>query len=111
MKIFRESSKNFSLKKTLVYITGNSVRHSATSATDADRTDDKLNGRINAFKDNIFKKDYYKLPLGFLVDLGLINSAQKSDTKFVFTLERNMNKLFKSKKKVTEIPDDPDALI
>ena len=47
----------------------------------------------------------------FLVDLGLINFSQKTDTKCVFTLERNMNKLFESNKKVTAIPDEPDALI
>ena len=47
----------------------------------------------------------------FLVDLGLINYSQKTDTKCVFTLERNMNKLFESNKKVTAIPDEPDALI
>ena len=46
-----------------------------------------------------------------MVDLGVINFAQKTDAKFVFTLERNMNQLFESKEKVTEIPDDPDALI
>ena len=47
----------------------------------------------------------------FLVDLGLINYSQKTDTKCVFTLERNMNKLFESNEKVTAIPDEPDALI
>ena len=29
----------------------------------------------------------------------------------MFTLERNMNKLFESKEKVITIPDEPDALI
>lgn len=49
--------------------------------------------------------------MGFLVDLGRINFAQKTDTKFILTLERKMNKLFESNKKVTAFPDEPDALI
>ena len=47
----------------------------------------------------------------FLVDLGLVNFAIKTDTKFLFTLQRNMNKLFETTKKVAVIPDEPDALI
>ena len=35
----------------------------------------------------------------------------KTDTKIILTLERNLNKLFESNKKVTAIPDNPDALI
>ena len=35
----------------------------------------------------------------------------KTDTKIIITLERNMNNLFESNKKVTAIPDNPDALI
>ena len=46
-----------------------------------------------------------------LVDLGLINFAMKTDTKFLFTLQRNMNKLFETTKKVAAIPVVPDALI
>ena len=46
-----------------------------------------------------------------LVDLGLINFAMKTDTKFLFTPPRNMNKLFETTKKAAAIPDEPDALI
>ena len=35
----------------------------------------------------------------------------KTDTKIILTLERNLNILFESNKKVTAIPDNPDALI
>ena len=34
----------------------------------------------------------------------------KTGTKIVLTLERNLNKLFESNKKVTAIPGNPDAL-
>ena len=46
-----------------------------------------------------------------MVDLGLVNFAKKADTKFLFTLQRNMNKLFETTKKAAAIPDEPDALI
>ena len=98
-------------KKKPIVLTGSKGRRSATSNTAADRIDVDLDARITAFKDHLFKKNYYRIPLGFLVDLGLINFAEKTDTKFLFTLERNMNKLFESKEKVTAIPDEPDALI
>ena len=51
-----------------------------------------------------------EMPL-VLVDLGLVNFAENTDTKFLFTLERNINRLFESNKKVTSIPTEPDALI
>ena len=35
----------------------------------------------------------------------------KADTRTIITLERNMNELFASNKKVTAIPESPDALI
>ena len=35
----------------------------------------------------------------------------KTDTKFLFNLQRNMNKLFETRVKADSIPDEPDALI
>ena len=46
-----------------------------------------------------------------LVDLGLINFSMKTDAKFLFTLQRNMNKPFETTKKAAAIPDEPDVLI
>ena len=46
-----------------------------------------------------------------LDDLGLINFAMKTDTKSLFTIQRNMNKLFETTKKAAAIPDELDALI
>ena len=46
-----------------------------------------------------------------LVELGLVNFAMKTDTNFLFTLQRNMNKLFETTYKAAAIPDEPDALI
>ena len=35
----------------------------------------------------------------------------ETDPKFLFTLQRNMNKLLETTKKAATIPDEPDALI
>ena len=62
-------------------------------------------------KDYIFEKSVYRNPLICAVDLGLVNSSAKTDTKVIITLERNVNRLFDSNKKVTAILDSPHALI
>lgn len=48
--------KTFLYNKNPVNLTGGTDRRSATATSQADRTDDHLNGRINAFKDYLFKK-------------------------------------------------------
>ena len=79
---------------------------------DADkRTDENIKDRIAQFHDLIFKKNYFRIPLGILVDLGLVNFSMKTDTKLLFTLERNMYKLFESTKRLTAVPSESDALI
>ena len=40
-----------------------------------------------------------------------MNFSMKTDTKIILTLERNMNELFESNKKLAAIPDNPNALI
>ena len=53
----------------------------------------------------------YRISLGLTVDLGLVNSAIRTDTEIIIMLEREMNKLFQSNKKLVAIPAQPDALI
>ena len=62
-------------------------------------------------KDYLFEKNVYRIPLTLVCHLGKVNFAMKTDTRIIITLERNMNKLFESNKKVASIPDNPDALI
>ena len=95
----------------VVYNQDDMDRRSYNSATDKDRTDPNLDYRLANLKDFIFKKNVYKIPLTLISDLGKCNFTVKTDAKFIITLERNMNKLFESNKKVTAIPSDPDALI
>ena len=35
----------------------------------------------------------------------------KTDTKFLFTLQGNMNKILESRKELAAIPDEPERLI
>lgn len=65
--------KTFLYNKNPVNLTGGTDRRSATATSQADQTDDLLNGRINAFKDYLFKKN--RIPSGFLVNLTLINAT------------------------------------
>ena len=46
-----------------------------------------------------------------MCDLGRINFAEKTDTRIILTLERNLNKLFETNKKAATIPENPDAFI
>ena len=78
---------------------------------DNKRSDLNLTYRIAQLKDYIFEKHVYRILLSLIVDLGLVNFSMKTDTKIILTLERNMNKLFESNKKLAVIPDNPDALI
>ena len=41
----------------------------------------------------------------------MVNFAIKTDTKILITLEREMNKLFETNKKLAAVPATPDALI
>ena len=116
MKYFPEKSVKKRLKTMLycnkpIYLTGNNTRRPNNDATDANRTDPNLTYRLKELKAHVFKQWVYKIPLLYLCDLGKVNFAVNTSTKIVLTLERNMNKLFESTKKLAAIPDNLDALI
>ena len=94
-----------------VYLDEGADRRPSNSDDVTKRTSVNLDYRLGELKDYIFQKNYYRFPLGVLVDLGLVNFATKTNTEFLFILQRNMNKLFETKRKATSIPDEPDALI
>ena len=103
--------KTFLYSKKTIYLDEDVGRISNNSADATTRTDDNLGYRIGEFKDYFFLKNYFHISLGFLVDSGLVNFVMKTGTKFLFMLERNMNRLFESNAKVDNISADPDALI
>ena len=95
-----------------VYLGDKDVDRRPNNDNDDDkRTDPKLTYRIKELKDDLFQKHVYRIPLGLIVNLGLVNFTIKTDTKILITLEREMNKLFQTNKKLAAIPALPDALI
>ena len=94
-----------------IYLDDDDDRRSHNSATDNGSTDPNLTYRIAELKDYIFQKHVYRIPLTVICDLGKCNFTMKTDNRIIITLERNLNKLFESNKKVTNIPTVPDALI
>ena len=114
MKHMPNKSLN-TIKKTLlynkeaVYLPQDRDRRVNNTDTDAYRTDKNLDSRITGFQDQLGKKNFYRIPLKFFTDLDLVNFTHNTDTKFILTLESNLNKLFKQNKKQTTIPRNPNA--
>ena len=99
-----------SLKYILTDSTIDSRENSETDIND--RSDSNLDDRITKFHTLIGTNNIYRIPLRYLVDLGLVNFVIKFDTKFSFNLKTNYTKLFESRKKVTTIPTtQPNAKI
>ena len=88
--------------RKLIKLSGNNDRR-PNNDNDADnRTDDSLTDRLDKFSDLISKETIYKIPLRFLVDIGLVNFPIAFDTRFISTLLQDLNKLFESNAKVTQ---------
>ena len=88
--------------RKLIKLSGNNDRR-PNNDNDADnRTDDNLTDRLDKFSDLISKETIYKIPLRFLVDIGLVNFPIAFDTRFISTLLQDLNKLFESNAKVTQ---------
>ena len=94
-----------------VYLAAYTDRRPHNDTDDNKRANPNLTYCLAQLKDYIFDRHVYGIPLTLVCDLGKCNFAMKNDTKIIITLERNMNKLLESNKKVTTIPTDPDALI
>ena len=94
-----------------VYLDGDTDRRPNNNDTAAYRTDENLTYRIAQLKSSLFKKNVYRILLSALCDLGRANFAEKTDTRIILTLEKNLNKLFETNKKAATIPENPDAFI
>ena len=70
------ATKKFLYSRKSVYLEDGKDRRDHTNAMAGKRTDLNLTDRIADFKDYILKKNFYRIPLGFLVDLGLIIFSQ-----------------------------------
>ena len=67
--------------------------HRRPNNTDNSSTDDNLDDRIDKFHDLLGKKKIYRIPLRFLIDLGLVNFPISFDTRYILTLERDFKQV------------------
>ena len=98
MKYFPEKSVKKLLKTILyskkpVYLAENTNRTPDNDTDDDKQSYPNLTYRLAQLKNYLFQKHVYRIPLGLVVDLGLVNFSMKTDTRIITTLERNMNKL------------------
>ena len=125
MQLFK---KNYYIAKKRVIIKGNTANtlndrrnHIATAANNSEK-DENIDDRIAKFNANNALQNVktYKIPLRYLVDLGLVNLPTSFDTKLIFNLEQKLSKRFESKAKLAnkagggaaDLPTtDPDANI
>ena len=75
--------------------------HIAAAARNSN-TDSNLNDRIAKFNNNnqLFDQKVYRIPLKYLVDIGLINVLTEFNVIFTFNLEKTAAKLFETKEKL-----------
>ena len=100
-----------------VQIRGNRDRrqHRKAAGVNANvRTDDNVEDRIAKFQNQIQTTKYYRIPLKYLCNLGLVNQPIRFNTQWRITFETNMQKLFESKENQAAgaaIPNSVDAKI
>ena len=88
--------------------------HTAANGNEDNRTDDNINDRIEKFQNQIRTTYYYRKPLKYVCNIGLVNQPVQFKTKWHLTLETNMQKLFKSKTNQAAgagLPNNVDAKI
>ena len=106
----------YSKKKTIIKGTSTNTfsdrrNHTAAAARNSN-THDNLEDRIAKFNANdaLSKTKVYRIPLRYLVDLGLVNMPTAFDTKIIFYLEQTMSKLFEGRKKLANLGGKAAAL-
>ena len=78
-------------KKKVKLPDGEDRQDRRTSDANADnRTDDNINERIQKFQNQLQKVYWYRIPLKYICDLGLVNILIKFNTKWGLTFETNM---------------------
>ena len=89
------------------------AHYTTTNATAGNRTNENLTDRIAKFQDQIKDKYIYRIPLKYLCNLGLVSQCFKFNTKFILTLEIDVQRLFETNtNQATEfLPDYVDAII
>ena len=93
----------YSKKKVAIYSNDNDrcTHYTATNATAGKRSDENLTERTENFQDQLKNEYVYRIPLKYLCDLGLVNQCFKFNTKYILTLETDMQKLFEANRNQT----------
>ena len=108
----KKVKSSFLYDNSAVHLAANTDRRPNNTATEALRGDDNLIWRKTNFAGRIALDHAYRIPLGLITDLGLCNFPIQTDTRFIITLERILNKLFEDLEKQDALPTtDPDASI
>ena len=103
----------YSKKKAVIYGNNNDRRthHITTNATAGNRTVENLTERTEKFQEQLKEEYVYRISLKYLCDLGLVNQCFKFNTKYILTLETDMQKLFETNRNQTAdaLPRTVDA--
>ena len=110
-KVSRRYKRDTTLWKKAIVLNGDRNSISNTSTIPADRIDANLGKRVTDFFRLLGRKIYYRIPLGIFTSLGLVNFPHKIDTRFLFTLESNLNRSFETNAKLHNIPNESDAQV
>ena len=112
-KSYKTSQSDLLYSNKNVVLTGNKDKRLNNDNDQDNRSNNNLDNRIVKFNDLIGTNNVQRIPLIFLVDLGLVNFPVKFDTKFVFRLEQILNKLFELRRELDDatVPNNLDAKI
>ena len=98
------SKKKVIIKENAANTLNERQNHIAAAANDSEK-DDNIDDRIAKFNENnaLSKIKVFRIPLRYLVDLGLVNLPTACDVKLIFNLEQKLSKLFESKAKLPNV--------
>ena len=90
----------YSKDKVVIYGDNNDRRayYTTTNATAGNRADKNLTDRIAKFQNQIKNEYVHRIPLKYLCDVDLVNQCFKFSTKYILTLETDMQRLFETNK-------------
>ena len=101
-------------KKKVKLPDGEDRRDKQTNDANADnRTDDNIDERIQKFQNQLKNVYWYRIPLKYICNLGLVSMPIKFNTKWRLTFQTNMQKPFESKmnQAADGLPNTVDAKI
>ena len=105
----------YSKEKVVIYGDNNDKRayYTTTNATAGNRTDENLIDRIAKFQNQIKNQYVYRILLKYLCDVGLVNQCFKFNTKYILTLETDMQRLFETNENqgINALPTSVDTSI